>query len=461
MQAGAMQWAQLGAEAQEAGNSHEAIEAYQKSLILHPKFAEVHNNLGVIFWSLGEMDQAALHLDQAITLKPKYAEAVNNRGNVWKSQGEWIQAEAAYQRAIELKPKYANAHYNRGTVLFSQDRLAEAQKALETAIRLDPTFAKAWVNLGEIRLELGDAASAAACYEEALAKDPELPEAHWNRALLALMIWEWEIGWKEYEWRWALADQKLRHTEVPRWNGERCGTLLVYVEQGFGDTLQFARFLSLLKSKVGRVVFECQKPLVTFLKDAADQVIELGEAVPPVDAQIPLQSLPGLLKIIPDDLLTIEGRSGKPILSNDKKARRIGICWSGSTVDLRRRLPFSLVRELFEIPEIEWVSLQTGTPREELNSVVGVNDAGAALTDFQQTAELLNGLDLVISIDTATAHLAGVLGIPGWILLPKVPDWRWGLEGERTIWYPSLRLFRQTERGNWSQVVESIKSELI
>ncbi len=407
---------------------------------LNEKTAEAHNHSGAWFEQQGRLDEAVACYQQALALKPDYAEAHNNLGNVLKEQGKFEEALASYQQALGLKPDYAEVHYNQGVVLKEQGRLTEALASLEHALRLKPDYA----------------------------------EAHSSRALAWLLAGDFARGWPEYEWRWQCPPFSLPRFGQPLWDGSPLGgqTILLYAEQGFGDTLQFIRYAPLVKERGGCVLLACPAALIPLLRSSRgiDRLLPQEGPLPPLDVYAPLLSLP---RIFSTTLATVPAQV--PYLFADAQlsqhwreqlsalpGSKIGIAWQGSPHyrgDRQRSIPLVQFAPLARLPGVRLVSLQKGPGTEQLRDVANrfpVTDLGSQLDAtsgaFLDTAAVMEHLNLVITADTVIAHLAGALGVPVWVALPFAPDWRWLLDREESPWYPTVRLFRQQTWGNWPEV---------
>ncbi|MES2309990.1 MAG: tetratricopeptide repeat-containing glycosyltransferase family protein [Verrucomicrobiota bacterium] len=455
----AIRYAQQGAEAQEQGRLQEALEFYLKAVAIDVTLSGLASNLGVVLTDLGAFDKAEQVFKEAIRVDASNPAVWNNRGNLWKKQKVWNRALDDYSTALQLKADYVNAWYNRGTVHFALNQLTEAENDLQEALNLDPFFAKAWVNLGEVRWELNRGEDAMRCFESAIASDEENAEAHWNRSLWYLWKGDYQKGWPEYEWRWALPGILPFYSELPLWRGEEEVHLLVYAEQGYGDTIQFSRFLREVKKRVRTLTVDVQDSLLPWLRSFYPEIEFVGSSGFPktVTHRVALQSLPLVLGI---ESPRNQDSQRTSLQTKNEKIRQIGFCWTGSEVDLRRRCLLELWKPLFDLPGIEWVSFQAGRVTQELKTIShSIEDWGSGFQNFQETAEALQKVDLVITIDTALAHLAGTIGKPTWILLPHVADWRWGESGDRCDWYESVRCFRQSTRGDWADVIERVRCE--
>ncbi len=312
-------------------------------------------------------------------------------------------------------------------------------------------------------------------YEKALQLQSDHAEAHWNRSLLWLLYGDFERGWPEYEWRWRREGFAFRNLPQPRWQGTPLAghSILLYAEQGLGDTVQFVRYASLVKQGGGRVIVECQPELFQLLKtcEGIDELIARPGALPAFDFQIPLVSLPMIFKTtqgsVPAPVPYLRANPEREAFWRNELGSlvgfKIGIAWRGSPGnpgDRQRGIPLACFEPLAAVPGIKLISLQKNQGLEELAALggkLGIIDLGARTAeDFFDTAAAIKNLDLVICCDTAIAHVAGALGVPVWVAVAKVPDWRWLLHGEQTAWYPTMRLFRQTEAGNWPEVFTRI-----
>jgi tetratricopeptide (TPR) repeat protein len=469
----------LGIALKDQGKLDEAVACFCRAAHLKPAFPQAHYNLGIALKDQGKVNESVNCWHRALQLKPDYAEAHNNLGNALKEQGKLDEAVTCYRRALVLKPDYAEAHYNLGVTLSDQGKLAEAVACYRQALARQPDYAGAHNNLGVTLSDQGKLAEAAACYRQALARQPDYAEAHWNQSLLKLLTGNFERGWAEYEWRSKIKEQyfQQRHFSQPLWDGQPLAgsTILLHAEQGLGDTIQFIRYAALVKERVGTVLVECQPRLMDLLQGSAgiDQLVARGAALPPFGVQIPLLSLPAIfgttLATVPAHFRYLRADSkrvarwGKELAS--LSGFRIGIAWQGdpkNTKDRQRSILLTQFESLAKIDDVCLVSLQKGPGAGQLLDLAGrfaVRDLGDRLdaeAAFIDTAAVMMSLDLIVTVDTAVAHLAGALGVPVWLALPLVPDWRWLLEREDSPWYPTMRLFRQRRPGDWSEVFERI-----
>ncbi|HZY88696.1 MAG TPA: tetratricopeptide repeat protein [Gemmataceae bacterium] len=464
------------------GRKEAAAAHYREALRLRPDYAEAHSNLGVALADLGRLEEAAGHHREALRLNPNYPEGHNNLGNVLRDQWKLDEAIASFREAVRLRPDYAEAHNNMGTAVRHRGKLEQAVACYRRALELRPDYAEARNNLGNALKDQGQLDEAAACFEEALRLRPDYAEAHWNRSLLWLLRGELGRGWPEYEWRWTQPGFAPRPFAQPRWDGSPLAgrVILLWAEQGLGDTLHFIRYAPLVKERGGRVIVECQPALRRLLAGAVgvDQLVAQGEPLPPFDVQAPLLSLPGIfgtsLDAVPASVPYLQADAGRVEYWRQKLAGlsglKVGIAWQGNPAfrgDRQRSVPLAHFAPPAAAEGVRLISLQKGPGAEQLTALGGrfpVTDLGDELDEaagpFVDTAAVMKNLDLVISSDTAVPHLAGALGVPVWVALPLVPDWRWLLGREDCPWYPTMRLFRQTRPDDWDEVFARVAAEL-
>jgi tetratricopeptide (TPR) repeat protein len=469
-----------GHSLQELKRFDEALASYDKALALKPDFTVAFKNRGTVLKYLNRFEEALASYDKALALKPDYADAFNNRGNVLQELKRFDEALASYDKALALKPDFADVFNNRGNVLQDLNRFEEALASYDKALALKPDFAEAFNNRGNVLKYLNQFEEALASYDKALTLKPDDAEPHWNEGILRLLTGDFSRGWAKYQWRWnseSLGPSKSNFSQ-PLWLGAEAidgKTILLHSEQGLGDTIQFCRYVPLVAARGARVVLEVERPLHEIMASlaGATQVISKGDALPDFDFHCPLLSLPlafeTRLETIPS--ATAYLRAPDQTL-NDWQARlgpkarpRIGFVWSGRPAHKNDHNRSISLRSLLPLLDIDatFVSLQKDVPSDDAAVLKGCNDVlhfGDELKDFSDTAALILQLDLVISVDTSVAHLAGALGEPVWILLPYNPDWRWLLDRDDSPWYPSVRLFRQQQIGNWAGVIDQVKNEL-
>ncbi len=427
-------------------------------------------NLAATLVAQGRLREAVSAYDAAIARDPNVPEPHNDLGFVQGALGRAEDAVASLRRAIALRPGYAQAHQNLGHVLAGQQRLAEAAQCYRRAIDLRPGCPVTHNNLGTVLEEQGDLDAAIAQYRTAIAIEPGLAEAHGNLGMALLTVGAMAEGWAEYEWRWQTTEGRAlaRGFSRPCWNGEPLNgrTLLVHAEQGFGDALQFCRYVPLAAAKSGRIVLEVHRPLFRLMRGlpGVDQLVARGDALPPFDLHIPMLSLPHALKatVVPE----------APFYSSRQRDRRpgpprVGLAWAGdprphapvrAAVDRRRSMAPERLAPLCDIRGVDFVSLQKGGPPAP--PWFPLTDPMAQVTDFADTAGLIADLDLVISVDTAVIHLAAAMGKPAWLLNRFDSCWRWGRSGRRSAWYPSLTLYRQPSPGDWDSVLTAVAADM-
>lgn len=383
-----------------------------------------------------------------------------------------------YRRIMELAPAWAALYHNLGNTLLALDRFGDAIDSYARALALRPEDAEALVTMGTAFEQLGQYDSAMKCYEEALRRSPDCAEAHWNLALALLRKGEYLRGWEEFGWRWQKKGYTSRWREFPAqlWDGRPLNgcTILIHAEQAFGDTIQFARYLPLVALRGGKVVVECPAPLERLLKtiEGVNQVVPAGTTLPPTDFHLPLMSLPQLfsttLETIPDQvpyLLPPREQLGRwQALTGSDQRLRIGLAWAGrKRPDPHRTCRLSDLAPLADIGEAVFYSLQVGEGTEQTaNPPAGLNlvDLTGSIVDFSDSAALISHLHVIVTIDSAVAHLAGALGKPTFLLLPFASDWRWMLERNDSPWYPTMCIFRQHSSGCWSEPIKQLAATL-
>jgi Flp pilus assembly protein TadD len=461
----------------------EAEPAYRACLRVQPGHVEALVNLGFALGEQDRLDEAKSCYEQALTLRPDLAEVHHNLANVLREQKKFDEALVRYREALRLKPDYAKAHINLGVALAARGEVELAVRYLREGVRLQPEVAEGHNSLGAALCAQGRLDEAGAEYEESLRLKPDYAEAHWNRALVRLLQGDFERGWPEYEWRWKCPRTKpLPAFDRPCWDGSPRpgGTLLLYAEQGLGDTLQFIRYVPQIKARVEKVVVQCQEALLPLLArtPGIDALVGHGARPPAFDVYAPLLSVPALLhttlETIPTEIPYLFADPG--LVEHWRRqlapvsGLRVGITWQGSTQhpwDRHRSVPLNYFEPLAGIEGVRLIGLQRGPGAEQLKSLGGafpILDLGELVDQtsgpFMDTAAILHHLDLVVTVDTALAHLAGGLGVPTWLALHYTPDWRWLLDREDSPWYPTLRLFRQTSQGDWAGVFRRLAEAL-
>ena len=474
----------LALEAHQAGDLAKAFALCNELVEAHPRHFGALNLLGAIAIEVEQPAQALIFLDQALRLVCDDPSALVNRGAALQKLGRTPEALLSYQRAVDVDPDFAVGWYNLGTAQKESVQLLRAVECFEKSLAINSNYAPAHFNLANTLHILKRFEEALHHFDRAIELNPEDAEARKNRAFTRLMIGDFVGGLSDFEWRWMTPplDRAHRHRGCPQWNGSQSlegKTILVHAEQGLGDTLQFCRFISRVKSMGPvQVVFEVQAPLVELMQtvDGADIVVPLGLQLPDYDYQIPLMSLPHALGTTSS---TIPGNT--PYLSVnqmeqidrgaallDRQSFKVGICWEGSVkgAEVGKAIPLSTFAPLAHCHGVQLISLQKqGEAIERCNGeepfpLISFGADFDVARPFMDTASVMLALDLVISTDTSVAHLAGALGIPVWVALPYNCDWRWGPSSGRTPWYPTMRLFRQTEPGSWTNCFEDIRLSL-
>tara|TARA_R110001592_G_scaffold81299_2_gene241367 strand:- start:893 stop:2311 length:1419 start_codon:yes stop_codon:yes gene_type:complete len=450
------------------GNGAEAKAAAEHVLADDPAHAGALMILTNLCFAAGDVAGARPHLARLAVLMPDEVMILGNLGRACLAGEDLGAAAEAFATVLQTEPANARAIDGLGIVRHRQGDYAAAADLHGRAVAVDPAFAAGWCNLGIACTDLGRYADGAAALDRALALDPDDARTRFNRAILHLMMGETATGWPMYEAR--LAFQNIAKPPGARWNGDSLAgeRVLLIPEQGFGDVIQFARFASRVRDRGGVPVLAVPGPL-TALMAAQGWDVDIADAAAPPEAPLwcPLMSLGAVLDLTAGD---ISGAAylRAPFIDNGKNARpRVGLAWAGNPAhrrDRARSLRLDVLAPLFDISGIRFVNLQVGLRPDDAAEMARRPDLFAespVLNDFADTAAVVAGLDLVISADTAVLHLAGAMGRPAWGLLPFVPDWRWGRDGETTRWYDSLRLYRQPALGDWPSVVARAVSDLV
>jgi tetratricopeptide (TPR) repeat protein len=494
----------------QTGHFGEAERLFQAAVRANPQAPQGWANLGQALFRLKRAPEALECLDRAIALDPSDSGILTQRGHILLAldrpqealaifEGEarthpianyfcglalaaLDQHEAAlerFDRALAIAPGDPEILYNRGVALMKLGRYAEAAAACDQALAKRPDHRSAWLNRGRALAQLNRYQEAIASYDAILQRDKDNADAHLNRALARLTLGDYPGGFADYEWRWrrtGMPPQKPRGR--PLWLGEyplAHKTILLHAEQGLGDTIQFARYVPLLAAAGARVVLEVQaelKPLMASLGSVIT-LIARGETPPAFDVHCPLGSLPLATNTTPASV-----PAQIPYLKADPDAvaawslrlealprPRIALAWSGNPAhenDRNRSITFARLAPLLDLPAA-FISVQRDVRPADAMALAAesrVTALGEALHDFRDAAAVLALADLVVTVDTAVLHLAGAMGRPAWLLVPFAPDWRWGLQGDATPWYPDIRLFRQTRPGDWDEVIARVGAAL-
>ncbi len=473
-------WHFKGLLALHRGHADEAVRCITLAIVLKPGTPDYFQNLGLAYETLGNAEKAA--------------ETYNKLGNAFQEQCRFADAIPAYQAALALRPRFPAAWVNRGAALDRLGRYAEAAQAFDNALTQLPGDDPATLlNRANAQSGLGHAEQAIETYARLLEAEPDNAAAHCSRALLLLRLGRMEEGWREYEWRWARQGgfrEPRGQFRQPVWRGESPeqldGTLLVIAEQGLGDIIQFARYVPLLAKAGYDVLFEVLPELTSLFAEGLTHEMNIrviARIDNPVEVEghlafaawVGVMSLPErfgtTLDTIPVTVPYLRVDAGKTArwrerigsLRRQEAALKVGIAWAGNPKNLNdfaRSIPAGLLGPLLEVAGVQFFSLQKGPTAEHDFGPVDIVRLGPELGDFTDTAAAILALDLVITVDTSVCHMAGALGCPAWLLIPQNPDWRWLNEGETSRWYPSLRVFRQSVRGEWPYVIERVAAEL-
>jgi Flp pilus assembly protein TadD len=529
----------------------EAIDVFGQVAVLRPQMAEVHNNIGVAYQALGDLERATRAYEMAFSLPGDVERACLNLGRIKEQRGLFAEAEDLYRRATQLKPSernywlhlagalgkqnkwneaevvlrqavevdrndldlginlayalirreqleeaagvyqhvlarrpdYHEVHANLAFVRERQGRLQEAFASAQRAIELKPDYAEGFNNLGMILRSMHRLDDARRALQRAIELKPDFALAEFNLGTTHLLAGDYEVGWAGYRQYAGVDESTSFDSALPEWDGRPIPgqRLLVYADQGFGDTIQFARFLECCRHRSGaRIVLCCQAPLVGLLAGlpGVDELFEMGEKFPSCDLQVPLAFVPGLLgariEAVANGVPYLHSRPelrseiAAMLRQGPVEALRIGLVWQGNPGqrrDVVRSCPLRNLLPILRTPSTMFFSLQTGeygrSQIADLKLEERIIDVGKALTSFTESATVVAALDLIITVDTATAHLAGALGRPVWTMLCHTPDWRWHLARDDSPWYPTMRLFRQPKWGDWDSVVREIQTCLL
>ncbi len=463
----------------ELARFEEALASYGQALARNPAHVNAYFNRATVLHERGRFAEALADFDRALALEPGHTGALRNRGITRFELQRYDDALADFEQALARNPRDGRAHVNRGNVLAELRRYDEAVASYERALALEPDSIEALFNRANALRDLGRFAEAVEDYERAITLEPDDADAHWNEALARLAAGDLEAGWRGYEWRWKTAAKRpyARSFAEPQWTGAedlRGRTVLLHAEQGFGDAIQFCRYVPLVADRGARVVLEAPAALVPLFRSLAgvDALIERGQPLPDFDFQCALPSLPLAFGTTLDTIpapgayLAADAQALAPWREwvAEFRSLRVGIAWSGSLSQRNDRRPIPLATLLDALPPgLTVVGLQKDVPpsdRPVLAASPRIADASARLHDFGDTAALVAQLDLVISVDTAVAHLAGALGRPIWLLASQAADWRWLTARTDSPWYPSMRIFRQPAFGDWRSVAAAVRMAL-
>jgi tetratricopeptide (TPR) repeat protein len=466
---------------QELKKLDEALASYDRALAIRPDSVEILTNCGLVLHGLKRYDEALASFDHAVAVRPNYAEALHNRGNLLRDLKRFDEALASCDRALAARPDFAEALNNRGSILQEMRRYEDALASYDRALAVSPDYAEALYNRGAALHELQRFDEALTSYDRAIALSPNYAEAQFNDALCRLLVGDFERGWEKYEWRQKTeqARDTWRNFTQPHWRGAENisgKTILLHAEQGFGDTIQFCRYVPMVAARGAHVILQVQKQLQELMRGfvGVNDVFANGDALPKFDMHCPLGSLPRAfatrLETIPADVPYL---AAPKFYSEKWKQRlpksdavRVAICWAGNPHfkgDVTRSIGFSPMLPLLSVEGAEFFSIQKDLRPEDaeiLKNHSQIKHLGGEIDTFGDTAAVISSMDLVISSDTSVVHLAGALGKPVWILLQFVPDWRWLIDRDDNPWYPTARLFRQNATRAWDGVIMQVQAAL-
>jgi tetratricopeptide (TPR) repeat protein len=479
---GAAYYTNLATILQAQGKLEEAESMYRHALTLKPHLASIHVNLGNVLQARSDFDASVQCYEQALALEPDNAEAFNNLGNARQGEGNLDAAVSCYERALAIRPNYPEALCNLGNASWVEGRLDEAIELYQRALTLKPDYAEGSYGLGNVRRAQGDSTEALRQYRNALRIRPEYAQAGFAEALAQLLQGDFAAGWQNFERRWQTTDHDTprRFYAQPAWDGEKLtsGSVLVWGEQGVGDEVMFAGLIPEVIRTGNRCVLGCDRRLNGLFARSFPGVAVISGCGPgshpelEIAAQLPSGSLPGLFRRSAADF----AQTTSPFLIADSAARErfrsrysdgrrlVGLAWYSNNrrTGRARSIDLASLAPLFASVAIQWISLQYGdhdalqTQAAATAAPIFIDRAVNQLSDIDVFAAQIAAMDLVITIDNSTAHLAGALGVPVWVLLPFAPDWRWQLHREDSPWYPTMRLFRQPAIGNWQSVIETV-----
>jgi tetratricopeptide (TPR) repeat protein len=452
-----------------------AIASIRRALALNPLSVHYHANIGLAYQALGQTEDALAHFQEALRVQPDSAIGHRNLAKALLTQGRAGEAVAHFQEALRIQPNFAEAHNSLGIALLQQGNAEDAAAHCQEAVRLKPGYVEAHNNLGTAHKQLGHFEEALASFEQAIRLRQDYGVARWNRSTLRLLRGDFAQGWPEYEWRWAIHGFAVRQFPQPLWDGAALhgATIVLYAEQGLGDTVHFIRYVPLVCQRGGKVIVECQPPLLQLLAGypGVDALVGRGSPLPAFDVQAPLLSLPGIfrttLETIPATVPYLQANAGlveqwrrelqgrvdseqwtakrdRSLSTVHRPLFKIGIAWQGSPEhpgDRQRSIPLKHYARLADAEGVRLISLQKGPGTEQIPDAWPGRSAPAVL-------------------DKPFDEAAGPLGVPVWIALPLAPDWRWLLQREDSPWYPTMRLFRQTRFGHWDDVFNRIAEEI-
>jgi tetratricopeptide (TPR) repeat protein len=455
--------------------NEESLASLERALELKPDMVDGLYNLGNLRMSEKKYEEAIALYKRALSIKPDYVDALSNLGGAYRQSMRLTEAVEVFQKALAMAPENPDLHCNLGDALHAQGKVAEAVKFYHQTLALNPKHFKACNCLCNANFDLGNLAESVSWCERTLALKPDFGDALMNQCLLQLLLGDYPNGWRNYEVRWKVYPPRV-FTE-PLWLGAPLNGagIVLYGEQGLGDSLQFLRYAPMVAAAGGRVILDLPGNLrrVAASVPGISALVATGETLPPFEYRCPLMSLPLALgttvESIPAQVPYLfapqEAVQTAAALNWPASGLRVGVAWTGNAShpkNYARSVPLELLTTLFDLDDIHFFSLQIGAPEAELVALkTRAVDLEPFTRDMADTAAQMMRMDLIISIDTSMAHLAGALGRPLWVMLNKVPDWRWLLEREDSPWYPTARLLRQPRQGDWTAVIARVRKDLV
>lgn len=464
------------------GNLEQGIAIYRQALTIRPQHRQTRENLNLALWKQGKrlMDEAIANFNLAINFEPKNVQTHDVLASIYLEQGLYEQAITLYQQSLAANPSNITALNGIGAALQLQGKSSFATHFYQQALALQPDNIDSLVGISKAMLDQGNVDEALSIVNRVLALSPNHAIARYNRALMLIQQGNFQEGFAEYEWRFKTGEFPPCPFKQPVWDGKplQGRTLLLHAEQGLGDTLQFIRYAAIATQSGGRVIFTCHRPLMRLLSTLPGiaEFIPLGLPLPAFDVYAPLLSLPTILgttlETVPHAVPYIHPPASDwqlpiaPSPSTHPHPLKVGIVWAGGNLykqNYRRSLSLKQFEPLLEVPNVALYSLQKGIPQVEIAELgweSRLQDLSYHLNDMADTATAIAQLDLIIAVDTSVAHLAGALGKPVWLLLSHVADWRWLSDRDDTPWYPTMRLFRQQQPGDWQALMQRVAGEL-
>jgi len=476
----------LGGIYKEQGDLKSAKKFYMKAIEIRPNFQDAHNNIGLIYHELGEYMQAINSYKNALDINPLYLNTLINLSISLKEIKDFDSAISVCKKAIDINKNHPEIYYNMASILKEKGDIESSDEAYQIAIKLRPSYIEAYYNLALLKTENGDFSQAIELYKKSLKFGPKYYESIWNLSLLELLVGDYKSGWENYKYRWKRDKPPILHGNyiVNQWDGEnifKAHKLLIIAEQGLGDTIQYMRYIPYLIKKGINISFCAQDNLHTLIKESNihNSPIKKNESILIKSGKfIPLLSLPRYLGIKEDNVIINEPyvKSNSQVTEkwkrqiSKKEKPIIGINWQGNPLMektyIGRSIPLEIFGEILKSNSVNFISLQKGFGSEQLDhcsfkdSFVECQKNINETWDFLETASIIDNCDLIITCDSVTAHLAGAMGKQVWLLLTYIPFWTWGLRGETTIWYPSMKLFRQKRKHDWEEVMKRVSLEI-